>query len=39
MVKFDRNSVLSNEYLRKHFDEGNPMSKLITKRKTRNAKQ
>jgi hypothetical protein len=34
MVKFDRNSVLSNEYLRKQFDEENPMSKLITKRKT-----
>jgi hypothetical protein len=34
MVKFDRRVVLSNEYLRKQFDEENPMSKLITKRKT-----
>jgi hypothetical protein len=34
MMKFDRRVVLSNEYLKKQFDAKNPMSKLISKRKT-----
>jgi hypothetical protein len=33
MLKFDKKTILSHEYLRKQFDAKNPMSKLVSKRK------
>jgi cohesin complex subunit SCC1 len=33
MLKFDKKTIFSQEYLRKQFDAKNPMSKLVSKRK------